>query len=257
MFKKIATLSACAFILMTLYSCGGGGGQATSTLTITRSNDKSFSMDAKALDARIAVGPWLPADKAAVFDADLARIRARYPQLANIHTVGDYTLNDMQIAVKLDAPWRVTWDKGTLTTGDPSVDRALTTYGAATVRPMFVYDNYEWFSLTFNVSLNTRGLVSIFKSASDSIVIAEADAYIGDGDNITFAKSNDHNTYVFSHGWGDCSAGCIERHSWTVNIALDGSMAIVESGTPIPPDGGRGYLGANVTRLTITKIVHE
>ena len=37
-------------------------------------------------------------------------------------------------------------------------------------------------------------------------------------------------------GWGDCPAGCIERHVWVYNVTADGALTLVEeSGDPLPP----------------------
>lgn len=42
---------------------------------------------------------------------------------------------------------------------------------------------------------------------------------------------------TFEVGWGDCPAGCIDRHTWTWDVARDGSLAFVgEDGTPLPAD---------------------
>jgi hypothetical protein len=41
---------------------------------------------------------------------------------------------------------------------------------------------------------------------------------------------------VFEVGWGDCPAGCIEKHRWTYAVGRDGSVALVaEDGDPVPP----------------------
>jgi hypothetical protein len=38
-------------------------------------------------------------------------------------------------------------------------------------------------------------------------------------------------------GWGDCQAGCIERHVWTYDVHADGTLELVsESGDPVPAD---------------------
>ena len=47
-------------------------------------------------------------------------------------------------------------------------------------------------------------------------------------------------------GWGDCPAGCIDKHEWTYNVsAADGSISLVaETGPSVPPGipgaGGSG-----------------
>ena len=41
----------------------------------------------------------------------------------------------------------------------------------------------------------------------------------------------------FTVGWGDCPAGCINRHVWTFSVAPDGQFALTgEEGPPVPPE---------------------
>jgi hypothetical protein len=38
-------------------------------------------------------------------------------------------------------------------------------------------------------------------------------------------------------GWGDCPAGCIERHVWTYEVDASGGVELVsEAGDPVPSD---------------------
>ena len=38
-------------------------------------------------------------------------------------------------------------------------------------------------------------------------------------------------------GWGDCPAGCIDRHTWTYAVAPDGTVNLLsEGGDPVPPE---------------------
>lgn len=40
-------------------------------------------------------------------------------------------------------------------------------------------------------------------------------------------------TYVV--GWGDCPAGCIDKHQWIFEVTADGSVTLTdESGPPVP-----------------------
>lgn len=42
---------------------------------------------------------------------------------------------------------------------------------------------------------------------------------------------------VLTIGWGDCPAGCINKHTWTFEVAPDGSLKLVsETGDPVPGD---------------------
>jgi hypothetical protein len=254
MWKRMGAFCACASLLALLTSCGGGGSAPT---TLTRSNDPGYSRDAQVLASRVADGPWLPSDRMAMFDRDLNRIRTQYPQVADIHAVGDYVLEELIVGVKADAPWLANWQKGTLTTGDVNLDNLLTTYGATSIRGgTFIFEGHTWFVITFAEALNIRALVPLFLAASSNFTYAEPDGYIGDGDRITFSTTSNTKTYVFSHGWGDCPAGCIERHSWTVTLNYNGSIALEESGPPIPEDGGRAASSAALppTRASLGKL---
>jgi hypothetical protein len=42
---------------------------------------------------------------------------------------------------------------------------------------------------------------------------------------------------VVTIGWGDCPAGCIDRHVWTFAVAPDGRVGLIgEEGPPVPAD---------------------
>jgi len=50
----------------------------------------------------------------------------------------------------------------------------------------------------------------------------------------------DNGGYVvtFEVGWGDCMAGCINKHVWTYAVTPVGDIGLVgETGDPIPPGG--------------------
>jgi hypothetical protein len=42
---------------------------------------------------------------------------------------------------------------------------------------------------------------------------------------------------TFETGWGDCPSGCIDRHTWTWDVAADGTITFVgEDGSPLAPE---------------------
>jgi hypothetical protein len=44
-------------------------------------------------------------------------------------------------------------------------------------------------------------------------------------------------TIEMTVGWGDCMAGCIERHVWTYEVKPDGTLTLVdETGDEVPVD---------------------
>ncbi len=52
---------------------------------------------------------------------------------------------------------------------------------------------------------------------------------------------------TFDVGWGDCQAGCIDRHRWVYRVIRDGTVSLLnESGPPVPsgvPGPGGGSTG--------------
>ena len=43
-------------------------------------------------------------------------------------------------------------------------------------------------------------------------------------------------TVTFRVGWGDCPAGCIDEHTWTYEVGVDGSVTFAsEAGSAVPP----------------------
>ena len=52
----------------------------------------------------------------------------------------------------------------------------------------------------------------------------------------TGSETGDGYTVTFQVGWGDCPAGCINRHSWTFAVSKDGAVTLTaEQGPPVPP----------------------
>ena len=42
-------------------------------------------------------------------------------------------------------------------------------------------------------------------------------------------------TIELTMGWGDCQAGCIERHVWTFEVGAQGAVELIsETGDPVP-----------------------
>ncbi|HEY3334923.1 MAG TPA: hypothetical protein VGK16_06745 [Candidatus Limnocylindrales bacterium] len=54
-------------------------------------------------------------------------------------------------------------------------------------------------------------------------------------------------TVTYEVGWGDCQAGCIDRHTWTYLVERDGTVTLQqETGSPLPDD----LLAARVASAT-------
>ncbi len=56
-------------------------------------------------------------------------------------------------------------------------------------------------------------------------------------------------------GWGDCPAGCIDRHTWSYLVADDGRVALVdEEGEPVPSSEWPSPAGTGKTGLLIRTV---
>jgi hypothetical protein len=50
---------------------------------------------------------------------------------------------------------------------------------------------------------------------------------------------------TFEVGWGDCPAGCIDRHAWTFSVTRDGAVTLVDDrGSPVPSGMPGSDIGA-------------
>jgi hypothetical protein len=55
------------------------------------------------------------------------------------------------------------------------------------------------------------------------------------------AETGDGYTVRFEVGWGDCPSGCIDRHAWTIAVAQDGAVTLLdEQGSSPVPSGVPG-----------------
>lgn len=50
---------------------------------------------------------------------------------------------------------------------------------------------------------------------------------------------------TFEVGWGDCQAGCIDRHRWTYSISRDGAVTLITENGPAVPSGVPGPGGGS------------
>src|SRR5258706_16137368 len=100
----VAAFAVFINVLSCLSGCGGGGAGGGQGAMITSANRAQYSEDAIILAARTATSPWIPTETTAAIDQDLRSIRAKYPQVTDIHAFPDYDLTNLIIAVKTSAP---------------------------------------------------------------------------------------------------------------------------------------------------------
>jgi hypothetical protein len=150
----------------------------------------------------------------------LQAARNQYDTLQSIHAFPDYVAN--QLMLKSDAAWTQAWYQGELLTGNPAIDSLTALY------QMTAVDIHSFcFVLNFAQPLKMTLLAAIYEKIP-GVIFAEPNGYIGDGDNIEWFKKNNTWHLAFSHGWGDCPAGCINRYYWYVTINENLTAQLIE-----------------------------
>ncbi|MBL0127917.1 MAG: hypothetical protein IPP83_10775 [Flavobacteriales bacterium] len=80
---------------------------------------------------------------------------------------------------------------------------------------------------------NLHALCALF-AGMQGVLYAEPDGGCCDGNTITDSVYVDHVNIVYSHGWGDCPAGCTARRFWEFNVLPDCSVEYMGShGAPL------------------------
>lgn len=183
-----------------------------------------LSQDAIILALRLQKG--IPLDMALAEEIDQALKAAREAVRAveSIHAFPDYV--PTELLVEADAPWTHAWARGELWTGNQAVDALGREFLLTGVRALFPTGQRQWWLLTFAAPLKVPLLARLYQACA-GVLTAAPNGYAGDGDNIQAFKKNEVWHFVFSKGWGDCPAGCIDRYYWYVTVSPDLSARLV------------------------------
>lgn len=93
-------------------------------------------------------------------------------------------------------------------------------YGPVTMRALYLSDLVM---IEFGPCYNPLRLIPIYSDAP-GVIYVEPNWTIGDGDDIGILESG---RYLYTHGWGDCLAGCPFHHQWVIAV-LNGEVRIIE-----------------------------
>lgn len=155
-------------------------------------------------------------------DNKLTLARETDDTLSYIHTFAPYAVN--QLLLNTTAIWADAWENGDLVTGNTAIDSLSDLYGLEFAKG----DKYNNFLLQFNQPMRIDDLALVYEGI-DSIVYAEPNFVMGDGDRIIYFHKNDKDHFVFSKGWGDCPAGCISRYYWYVEVEDTSARKLAEN----------------------------
>ncbi|MEO8591351.1 MAG: T9SS type A sorting domain-containing protein [Flavobacteriales bacterium] len=149
--------------------------------------------------------------------------------MLNIHIYPSLPLRSFYVVANAALPWMQQLQAGNIPTGTAVIDELLAAYGIT----LELYDTWLGGSshlVVFNTAENQNlfALCAEF-SAQSGVLYAELNALAGDGDQITDSVATDQVKLVYSHGWGDCVAGCGARRFWEFNVFFDCSVEFVGS----------------------------
>jgi hypothetical protein len=135
-----------------------------------------------------------------------------------IHALPDHSFKSVIIQATQNAPEIENLIKGTIPTGNAELDEVLTKYGFNNVDVLSTNSSSYTIVLKSSQEYNLIPIINKLKNIA-SITNAEANGFVGDGNDIKLSKgNNDTLTIEFSIGWGDCAAGCINHESWKFEV---------------------------------------
>lgn len=177
-----------------------------------------------------------PQDLADLYEADIASIRSAFPVVAPIYVFPLWRPGDVLVDMTRNAydDFKAGafhgFDSLFASLGPPAV-------GLRGEHPAFTPGLY----LAFNEVYHGQRLADLFAGV-DGVTAAYPNGSFGDGDDINVREGR---VYEFSHGFGDCPAGCIGRIRWRFRVSDVGVQAVPE------PDALIGLAGAafGLTRL--------
>lgn len=93
----------------------------------------------------------------------------------------------------------------------------------------------EQFILVSEIGIN-QAMLSAELEKLPFISKAKPNYCAGDGSQIEIIEfTTDFIRLIYSHGWGDCPSGCINRHYWDIGVFGSGTIKILqEYGKPLP-----------------------
>jgi hypothetical protein len=187
--------------------CSGFVGQATpaQTAQTPRTDTEAEQLAIEATGVVVAVQ--------AVYDrvtAELARLRAGYPQVALIAARPSWIPS--QLEVKVDASIVQAVQNDTYTGW--ACPNAL--YQVTAINKSLL-GSLSLVLLQFDGNYNTPSLVSDYVAIAE-VVSASPNYSMGDGNDLCLEVDGKTHHYIFDAGSGDCPAGCISHTYWGFSI---------------------------------------
>ncbi|MEJ2205052.1 MAG: hypothetical protein P8170_13205 [Gemmatimonadota bacterium] len=144
-----------------------------------------------------------------------------------IHTFPRPELHQFVLTVDESVPWVSEWRLGRHITGNQQVDSLMARYEADLVSYRSSGAGEGFVLLEAGLPLNVQGLGARFEAVT-GVLESYPNTRGGDGADIVLEDSSAGWLLTFSVGWGDCIAGCTERHFWKFSVREDGAVQYVD-----------------------------
>lgn len=130
---------------------------------------------------------------------------------------------ELSVGVEDTTGWPQPWFEGERLTGKEEVDKLMLEFEFGVKRTS---ENLRSVTLRADQPLNLKPVGGLFEEV-DGVRYAEPNSALGDGDDIQIWADGDILHFEFSHGWGDCPSGCINRKTWEYRVSPQGDVEFV------------------------------
>ncbi|NBC82399.1 MAG: T9SS type A sorting domain-containing protein [Bacteroidetes bacterium] len=131
----------------------------------------------------------------------------------NIHTFHDIPYKAITMNVDTSYNWVNNYLQDSLVSGNSIFDTLMQQYNFK-LHSFFHLSSITSLTVTTTDYLNIFPLVDSLKTIAGLNDVEASGSWAGDGNDIEVFTKNDTTFVQFSIGWGDCPAGCTNRHFW-------------------------------------------
>ncbi|HNX44535.1 MAG TPA: T9SS type A sorting domain-containing protein [Bacteroidales bacterium] len=169
----------------------------------------------------------------AVYNATELPERDTVVELYDIHTCM-YALRRFAVIADSNQSWMQQLRNGVIPTGEPAVDSLMQLFNLSVESYSSVsYQGNHTVHFTSDKNYNILALVGLWNSVP-GFYSCLPHGFMCPSMSLKDSIYSDHVELTYSHGWGDCSAGCLHRY-WKFNVYFDCSVGFAGSyGVPVP-----------------------
>ena len=133
-----------------------------------------------------------------------------------IHVFPDIPYQHLSMRVDGSYGWIKVFLQDSVSSGNAVFDSIIHLYDFK-LEYYYSFATSDAMTIKTNRTLNVKALENTFEKI-DGLSDVYAPSIAGDGDNIETDLRNDTAFMVFSKGWGDCPAGCINKQYWEFTV---------------------------------------